>query len=64
MTFIHISANVAVFIDANTFIYYFTPDPVFGPECQTFTTPTSTACRASRGTRRPDCILRWFLLSR
>ena len=29
-----IPANAAVFIDANIFIYFFTPDPVFGPECQ------------------------------
>jgi predicted nucleic acid-binding protein len=34
MTFIKIPANVSVFIDANIFIYYFAPDPVFGPECQ------------------------------
>src|SRR5262249_795877 len=34
MTFINIPANASVFLDANIFIYYFTPDPVFGPECQ------------------------------
>ncbi len=34
MTFMHIPANASALIDANIFIYYFTPDPVFGPECQ------------------------------
>jgi predicted nucleic acid-binding protein len=34
MTFNQIPGHTAVFIDANIFIYYFTPDPVFGPECQ------------------------------
>lgn len=34
MTFIHIPTHASVFLDANVFIYYFTPDPVFGPECQ------------------------------
>ena len=34
MTFLHIPANVSVLLDANIFIYYFTPDPVFGPQCQ------------------------------
>jgi len=34
MTFVKIPANAFVFIDANIFIYYFTPDPTFGPECQ------------------------------
>ncbi|MGH7170896.1 MAG: type II toxin-antitoxin system VapC family toxin [Gemmataceae bacterium] len=34
MTFSHIPANVSVFLDANILIYYFTPDPIFGPECQ------------------------------
>ena len=34
MTFLHIPANASVFIDANIFIYFFTPDPVFGPQCQ------------------------------
>ena len=34
MKFIQIPANTSVFIDANIFIYYFTPDPIFGPECQ------------------------------
>ncbi len=33
MIFAQIPANAAVFIDANIFIYYFTPDPGFGPEC-------------------------------
>lgn len=34
MTFRHIPANASVFIDANIFIYYFTPDPLLGPECR------------------------------
>ena len=34
MRFVNIPANVSLFIDANIFIYYFTPDPLFGPECQ------------------------------
>jgi predicted nucleic acid-binding protein len=34
MTFLQIPANASVFIDANIFVYFFTPDPVFGPECQ------------------------------
>jgi predicted nucleic acid-binding protein len=29
-----IPGNVAVFIDANIFVYHFTPDPKLGPECQ------------------------------
>jgi predicted nucleic acid-binding protein len=35
MTFSNIPARAAVFIDANIFIYYFTPDPVLGPQCRT-----------------------------
>jgi predicted nucleic acid-binding protein len=34
MIFANIPANAAVFIDANLFIYFFTPDPVFGPACK------------------------------
>jgi predicted nucleic acid-binding protein len=34
MTFNQIPANAAVFLDANILVYYFTPDPTFGPECQ------------------------------
>jgi predicted nucleic acid-binding protein len=34
MKFIHIPGNASVMIDANVFVYYFTPDPVLGPECQ------------------------------
>jgi len=34
MTFNQIPANAAVFIDANILVYYFTPDPTFGLECQ------------------------------
>jgi hypothetical protein len=34
MKLLQIPANVSVFVDANIFIYYFTPEPVLGPECQ------------------------------
>lgn len=34
MIFAQIPINKAVFIDANIFIYFFTPDPIFGPECK------------------------------
>jgi hypothetical protein len=34
MTFLHIPTNAAVMIDANIFIYFFTPHAVFGPPCQ------------------------------
>jgi predicted nucleic acid-binding protein len=34
MTFVDLPAAVSVFIDANTFIYHFGPDPLFGPACQ------------------------------
>lgn len=34
MTFMHIPANAALFVDANVFVYHFTPDPNLGPECQ------------------------------
>jgi predicted nucleic acid-binding protein len=34
MTFDDIPAGSAVFVDANTFVYYFEPHPVFGPACQ------------------------------
>lgn len=34
MTFAQIPGNALVFIDANIFVYHFTPDPTFGPECQ------------------------------
>src|SRR6266849_1237085 len=34
MTFNKIPANAWVFIDANILVYYFTPDPTFGPDCQ------------------------------
>ena len=34
MTFAQIPGSVSLFLDANIFIYYFLPDPVFGPECQ------------------------------
>jgi predicted nucleic acid-binding protein len=34
MTFDDIPAGSAVFVDANPFIYYFEPHPVFGPACR------------------------------
>jgi hypothetical protein len=34
MTFADIPAGSTVFVDANTFVYYFQPHPVFGPACQ------------------------------
>lgn len=34
MNFAQIPINKSVFIDANIFIYFFTPDPGFGPECK------------------------------
>jgi predicted nucleic acid-binding protein len=34
MTFPDIPAGSAVFLDANVFVYYFVPDPVFGPLCR------------------------------
>jgi predicted nucleic acid-binding protein len=34
MTFSQIPANASVFLDANVLVYYFAPDPTFGPECQ------------------------------
>lgn len=33
MTFADIPAGVSVFLDANTFIYAFAPDPILGPPC-------------------------------
>lgn len=34
MNLIQIPSNAFVFLDANILIYYFTPDPVFGQDCQ------------------------------
>jgi predicted nucleic acid-binding protein len=34
MTFDHIPINASVFVDANVLVYYFAPDPVFGPACR------------------------------
>src|SRR5947209_4468745 len=34
LTFLHIPDHVGLFIDANTLIYHFTPDPALGPACQ------------------------------
>jgi predicted nucleic acid-binding protein len=36
VTFQDIPAGAAVFVDANTFIYYFSPDPKLGPPCEQF----------------------------
>jgi hypothetical protein len=33
MTFAQIPSNAPLFIDANIFVYYFTPDPHLGPIC-------------------------------
>jgi hypothetical protein len=40
MTFADLTAGDAVFVDANTFIYQFAPDPAWP-----VTTLTSTGCR-------------------
>jgi predicted nucleic acid-binding protein len=34
MTFADLAAGDAVFVDANSFIYQFAPDPVLGPPCR------------------------------
>lgn len=34
MTFLDIPAGADVFVDANTFVYAFLPDPRFGPPCE------------------------------
>ncbi|MEX2286901.1 MAG: type II toxin-antitoxin system VapC family toxin [Planctomycetaceae bacterium] len=34
MTFADIANGTAVFVDANTFVYAFAPDPQFGPSCE------------------------------
>src|SRR5262249_21785041 len=34
MTFDDLPTGATVFVDANIFIYYFEPHPVFGPPCQ------------------------------
>jgi predicted nucleic acid-binding protein len=36
MTLANIPAGVAVFVDANTFVYHFTADAVFGASCTNF----------------------------
>jgi predicted nucleic acid-binding protein len=33
MTFADLTAGDSVFVDANTFIYHYAPDPVLGPAC-------------------------------
>lgn len=35
MTLAQIAAATSLFIDANTFVYHFTPEPVLGPLCKT-----------------------------
>ena len=34
MTFTHIPAGIALFLDANPLVYDFAPDPVYGPACR------------------------------
>lgn len=34
MTFASIASGTSVFVDANTFVYAFAPDPQFGPSCE------------------------------
>ena len=34
MLFIDLPTAASVFLDANILVYYFTPDPTFGAECQ------------------------------
>jgi len=34
MTFMEIPPGESVFVDANTFVYHFVPDPGFGPPCR------------------------------
>ncbi len=34
MTFNQIPGNASEFLDANILVYYFTPDPNYGTECQ------------------------------
>jgi hypothetical protein len=34
MTFTDIPARASVFVDANTLVYYFVPEPVLGPACR------------------------------
>jgi hypothetical protein len=34
MKFDAIPIGSAIFVDANLFVYYFEPHPVFGPACQ------------------------------
>lgn len=33
MIFADLAAGDSVFLDANTFIYHFAPDPTLGPSC-------------------------------
>ncbi len=33
MTFLDLAAGTAIFLDANTLIYYFTPHPQYGAAC-------------------------------
>jgi predicted nucleic acid-binding protein len=34
MTFLDIIGGLAIFLDANTFVYYFSLHPTFGPACR------------------------------
>lgn len=58
MTFADLAAGDSVFLDANTFIYHFGPDPTLGPLAASF-------CSASRTRILSDlppsmCWPRWF----
>jgi predicted nucleic acid-binding protein len=33
MTFANLAPGESIFVDANTFVYHFSPDPKFGPSC-------------------------------
>jgi predicted nucleic acid-binding protein len=33
MTFVNLAPGESIFVDANTFVYHFAPDPMFGPSC-------------------------------
>ena len=35
MIFADLPAGATVFVDANTFVYYFEPHPILGPFCTT-----------------------------
>jgi hypothetical protein len=43
MIFADLVAGDAVFVDANSFIYHFAPDPVLGPPCRATGRPWAIA---------------------